>query len=114
MDVVRPRQFDVYWADLNPTRGAEISKIRPCVIVSPDDINDLVRTIVAVPLTTTLRSYPMRLRVQVGGQASDAATDQIRAIDRQRLKQRIGRLAPEDAIKLSRILVQMFAVEADE
>ena len=79
-------QFDVYWVDLNPTIGAEMQKIRPCVIVSPKELNDHLDTVIIVPVTSAIHGYPYRVRCHIMGRDGEMATDQIRTIDKRRLK----------------------------
>ena len=87
-------QYDVCWVELDPTQGSEIAKTRPCVVVSPDELNALLNTVVVVPLTSTLRGYPFRVQCVVAGKKGELAIDQIRAVDKSRLKSNIlGRLS---------------------
>ena len=106
------KRYGIYWVDLNPTRGSEMNKVRPCVIISPDELNNHLRTIVIAPLTTRIREYyPFRLKVTVGEKEGQIATDQIRVIDKDRLKERIGTLSTNDAEKLRELLNEMFCIE---
>ena len=101
-------QFDVYWVDLNPTIGAEMQKIRPCVIVSPKELNDYLDTVIIVPITSAIHGYPYRVRFQLMGRDGEMATDQIRTIDKRRLKKRIATLAADEITALQDVLRQMF------
>lgn len=107
-------RFDVHWVDLDPAVGAEMQKRRPCVIVSPDEIHQIVRTVIIAPMTTTVRSYPMRPVVTFRGQRSQIALDQMRAVDRSRLGRRIAKLDPDARTSIARTLVAMFALGPDE
>lgn len=91
MDMVVKR-FDVWLIDLNPTKGSEIKKVRPCLIVSPDKTNKFLATIIIVPLTTTIKNYTTRVNCVFEGKQGQLATDQIRSVDRIRLIKRIGTL----------------------
>ncbi len=101
-------QFDVYWVDLNPTVGAEMQKIRPCVIVSPKELNAYLDTVIIVPVTSAIHGYPYRVRCHIMGRDGEMATDQIRTIDKRRLKNRIATLTAEETESLQDVLRQMF------
>lgn len=73
-------QYDAYWVDLNPTIGAEMQKIRPCVIVSPQELNEHLDTVIIVPVTSSIHGYPYRVKCQLMGRDGEIATDQIRTI----------------------------------
>ncbi len=102
-------QFEVYWVALDPTLGAEIKKTRPCVIISPDEMNQGLRTVIVAPLTSTLRDYPMRVRVDIAGKTSHIVLDQLRTVDKQRLHKPLGRLSKKETQQVRRILQAMFA-----
>ena len=105
-----PRRYAVHLADLNPAVGGEIRKVRPVVLVSRDEMNRFLDTVVICPLTSTLHPrWRGRLSVQCGGRDAEIAVDQIRAISKQRLGRRIDRLSPGDAAKLRRIISEMYA-----
>lgn len=101
-------QFDVYWVDLNPTIGAEMQKTRPCVVVSPQELNDHLDTVIIVPVTSAIHAYPYRVGCHIMGRDGEMATDQIRTIDKRRLKKRITTLSNDEIISLQDILRQMF------
>lgn len=100
-----PKRGSIYWFNPEPSQGAELRKIRPCVIVSPDEMNENIRTVIIIPLTSTLRPWDFRLQVKVAGYVSSLACDQIRSIDKVRLKEQIGSLSPSD-IKRLLVLLQ--------
>ena len=102
------KQFDIYWVNLNPTVGAEMQKIRPCVVVSPDELNQHLSTVVVIPITSTIHNYPYRVACQVNERNGEIATDQIRTIDKSRLKSRISSLTPDEQSALQNVLRQMF------
>ena len=101
-------QFDIYWVDLNPTIGAEMQKIRPCVIVSPKELNEHLNTLIIVPVTSAIHGYPYRVRCNIMGRKGEMATDQIRTIDKRRLKNRIATLSVDEIVSLQDVLNQMF------
>lgn len=100
---------DVWLVNLDPTIGSEIRKTRPAIVVSPDELNDAMHTVVVVPLTTG-RAYPFRIQTRVGGKPGVAAVDQIRTVDKRRLVKRIGRIGQETVRKLHAAIHEMFAV----
>ena len=101
-------QFDVYWVDLNPTIGAEMQKTRPCVVVSPQELNDHLDTVIIIPITSAIHGYPYRVGCRIMGRNGEMATDQIRTIDKKRLKNRISTLTDDEIDTLRDILHQMF------
>ncbi|MGC1675919.1 MAG: type II toxin-antitoxin system PemK/MazF family toxin [Candidatus Binataceae bacterium] len=103
------RRGDVFLMDLEPTRGAEIRKTRPCVIVSPDDLNRHLQTFIAAPLTTGAHAYPFRIACRFGGKSGHVVLDQIRAVDGVRLIRKLGRLPAPTISQALSILQEMFA-----
>ena len=103
-----PRQDEVWLVALDPTAGAEIRKTRPCLIVSPNEINQHLRTAIIAPMTTTERPYPTRVAVTFQGKRGQVALDQLRAVDRQRLVRKLGRISAGTATAVSATLVEMF------
>ncbi len=103
------KRFDIYLVNLDPTIGSEIRKTRPAVIVSPDELNAYLATVVVVPLTTG-RAYPFRIATKVKGKKGIAAIDQIRTVDKRRLVKRIGKLNIKTGQKLLETLCEMFAM----
>ena len=99
-----PKQCSVYWFDPDPGKGSEMRKVRPCIVVSPDEMNEHLRTVMVVPLTSTVQPWPFRLTLRILGKKSSAACDQLRAIDKSRLKAPIGSLKPADRDKLFSLL----------
>ncbi len=106
------KRFDVYWAELDPTKGSEIQKTRPCVIVSPDEMNAALRTVMVVPLTSTIIDWPFRTTVVVAAQTSSAACDQLRVIAKQRLSKKLGAISPAEQRCVVDILQAIFRVES--
>ncbi len=103
------KRFEVWLVNLDPTIGSEIRKTRPAVIVSPDELNAHLQTVVVVPLTTG-RAFPFRIATKVQGKAGVAAIDQIRTIDKRRLIKRISTMRSNTAQRLLDALVEMFAM----
>ena len=101
-------QFDVFWVDLNPTIGAEMQKTRPCVVVSPQELNNHLDTVIIIPITSAIHAYPYRVRCRIMGRDGEIATDQIRTIDKRRLKKHITTLSEGEITLLQDILRQMF------
>ena len=92
-------QYEVYWVELDPTRGGEMAKTRPCVVVTPSDLNMYL---------TTIRNYPYRVLCSVAGREGEIATDQIRTVDKSRLKRKIGDLNFSEIKRLREVFQQMF------
>lgn len=101
---------DIYLVSLNPTRGSEIRKTRPCVVVSPDELNAHLRTFIVAPLTTGGHRYPFRVRCDFEDKDGHVVIDQLRAVDRDRLIKRLGVLADDSLVEVLSVLQAMFAV----
>jgi mRNA interferase MazF len=106
MSPAQPRQGEIYWASLDPTVGREIAKRRPVLIVSPDSMNRNLQTVIAAPITTTIRPWPTRYVIQIRGRPRSVALDQIRCLSIARLVSKIYTVDPRPAL---RILQDMFA-----
>lgn len=104
-----PQQDEVWLVPLDPTQGAEIQKTRPCLVVSPDEMNLQLQTVIVAPLTTVIRPYPTRVSVRFQGKRGQVALDQLRAIDRQRLIRNLGSISANTARSVSATLVEMFS-----
>ena len=105
-----PRRYAVYMADSNPTKGAEIRKVRPVVIVSRDEMNRHLETVVVCPITSNLHPrWRGRLQVRCADRDAEIAVDQIRTISKQRLGQLVDSLSAESAAQLRRIIAEMYA-----
>ena len=102
------KQFEIYWTDLDPTKGSEIQKTRPCVIVSPDIMNDVLKTVIVVPLTRTIIKWPFRCKLKVNNQEISAACDQLRAISKERLGDRVGMMSTKEQESIATILTSIF------
>lgn len=104
-----PSRGDVYMVQLDPTRGSEIRKTRPCLVVSPDELNDHLRTVIIAPMTTLGHAYPWRVSCRFQGRSGFVVTDQLRTVDVERLARRLGRLAPNALAAVLSVLEEMFA-----
>jgi mRNA interferase MazF len=112
MDVVTPvRRYDVFLVNLDPTQGSEIRKTRPCVVVSPDEMNRHIRTVIVAPMTSTQRDYPTRIGLTFRRRKGQVALDQIRTVDKSRLVTHLGNLAEPRAREVADVLQRMFAYE---
>ena len=103
------RRFDIYLVNLDPTVGSELQKRRPCAVVSPDEMNRNIRTLIIAPMTTRGNAYPTRVDCEFGGRQGRIVLDQLRAVDRQRLVRRIGRLDESAQNAVLTALQRMFA-----
>lgn len=102
-------RFEVYLVNLDPTVGGEIRKTRPCLVVSPDEINHHSRTVIVAPMTTKGQPYPTRVKCRFKGKAGQVVLDQIRAVDRIRLFKKLGRLNAKTAARVLEVLQEFFA-----
>ena len=103
------RRFEVYLVALDPTIGSEIKKTRPCVVVSPDEMNDHVSTVLVAPMTTGGRSYPTRVDCRFEGRDGWVVLDRLRTVDQSRLVRKLGELDVPTAKAVLRVLREMFA-----
>ena len=102
------KRFDVYLINLDPTVGSEIQKTRPCVIVSPDESNAYIATVIIAPMTTRGRAYPTRVACEFGGKNGQIVLDQIRTVDKTRLIKRLGHLQIDEQKQVLVSLTEMF------
>jgi len=103
------RRGEVYLVSLNPTQGSEIQKSRPCVVVSPDELNAHLRTFIVAPMTTGGHAYPFRVACRFRGRTGHVVLDQIRVVDRERLVRRLGRLSADTLTQALVVLQEMFS-----
>jgi mRNA interferase MazF len=108
MAVVANR-FDVVLVNLEPTVGSEIKKTRPCLVISPDEMNRHLRTLIVAPMTTKGISYATRVACRFQGKAGQVVLDQIRTVDRARLVKRLGRISGKASAAVLQMLQEMFA-----
>jgi mRNA interferase MazF len=102
-------RFEIHLVSLDPTVGSEIRKTRPCLVISPDEMNRHLATVIVAPLTTVTRSYPSRVVCRFQGKQGQVVLDQIRTVDRARLVKKLGKLDKRTSAKVLNILQQMFA-----
>ena len=103
-----PARGEVYLIELDPTRGSEIRKTRPCLVVSPDELNQHLRTVIVAPMTTGRQAYPWRVRCRFRDRSGFVAIDQLRTIDSERLVKRLGRVTPGTLAAVLAVLQEMF------
>lgn len=101
-------QYQIVLVNLDPTVGSEIQKTRPCVILSPDEMNQFLRTVTIAPMTTTGKQYPSRLKVKHNGQVGWLVLDQIRTIDKARIMKSLGSLSNVEIQTCKRIIREIF------
>lgn len=102
------KQYDIIIVNLNPTKGSEIKKTRPCVIVSPNEINNFLKTIIICPVTSQSKSYPTRIDFELEGNINSIAIDQIRTIDKSRVIKNIGKLDRNTIEKVKSVMQETF------
>ena len=102
-------RFDVYLINLDPTIGSEIQKARPCLIISPDEMNRHIRTVIVAPMTTASKDYPTRVSCKFKKKKGQIVLDQIRTIDKTRLIKKLGSINPETQLEVISILQRLFA-----
>jgi mRNA interferase MazF len=102
-------RFDVFLISLDPTRGSEIKKTRPCLVISPDEMNHHIHTVIVAPMTTRGRPYPTRIACTFRGKRGQVVLDQIRTVDKARLVRRLGHVSASVRHKVTNALQEMFA-----
>jgi mRNA interferase MazF len=103
------KRFDVFLVNLDPTIGSEIKKTRPCIVVSPDEMNRYVATVIIAPMTTKGKKYPTRVVCQFQGKDGQIVLDQIRTIDKTRLVRKLGQISQDEQRVVLDTLAEMFA-----
>lgn len=101
------KQYDVFLVDLDPTKGHEIQKTRPCVVVSPDEMNANIGTVIIAPMTTKSKTYPSRIEINFEKKQGWIVLDQIRTIDKSRLVKKLGAIHKEEIIQVKNVLQEM-------
>jgi mRNA interferase MazF len=102
-------QFMVYSVELDPAKGNEIKKTRPCVVISPDTMNSNLQTVIIAPLTHTIKSFPTRVNSMVNGELGQVVLEQIRAVDKNRLKRKLGKIDNSTAENIKLVMLTMFS-----
>ena len=100
-------QYSVYLVDLDPTKGSEMRKTRPCVVLSPDEMNQYINTVQVAPLTSSTTTYPWRCPVQFKNKSGVVALDHIRSIDKSRMIKKSGKLNPSEIVSIKSIIREM-------
>ncbi len=108
MEMVLSR-FEVYLVSLDPTIGHEIKKTRPCLVISPDEMNRHIRTVIVAPMTTIVRPYPTRVPCRFQGKSGQIVLDQLRTVDSARMVKKLGRINHKTATEVLAALQEMFA-----
>jgi mRNA interferase MazF len=103
------RRFDVHLISLDPTKGSEIRKTRPCVIISPDEMNKHIRTVIIAPMSSTIKNYPTRVTTTFQGKKGQIVLDQIRTVDKSRLIKNLGIISKAAEEKVLGVMQEMFA-----
>jgi mRNA interferase MazF len=103
------KRFDVYLVNLDPTTGVEIQKTRPCLVISPDEMNAYIQTVIVAPMTTKARNYPSRVSCRFEGKDAHIVLDQIRTVDKSRLIKRLGRITMAVQKDVLSVLAELFA-----
>lgn len=103
------KRFDVFLVSLDPTIGTEIQKTRPCVVISPDELNDYIQTVILAPMTTKARPYPTRVPCVFDGKDAHIVLDQIRTVDKERLIKRLGQIDAHTRRHVLATLGELFA-----
>jgi mRNA interferase MazF len=103
------KRFDVYLVNLDPTVGSDIQKTRPCLVISPDEMNRFIRTVIVAPMTTKGAQYPTRVRCRLQGKQGQVVLDQIRTVDKARLVKRLGKVGEQTRAEVLSVLGEMFA-----
>lgn len=102
------RRFDVFLVNLDPTVGSEIQKTRPCVVISPDEMNRYIATVIIAPMTTKEKAYPTRIVSQFQGKTGQIVLEQIRTIDKTRLIKKLGQISQDEQRLVLDTLAEMF------
>src|SRR5512142_1935691 len=103
------RRFDVWLVNLDPTIASEIQKTRPCLVISPDEMNDHIATVIIAPMTTRGREYPTRVKCQFEGKDGQIVLDQIRTVDKSRLVKKLGKIPADTQNEVLAVLLEMVA-----
>jgi len=106
---VEVKRFEIYLANLDPTVGSEIKKSRPCLVISPDEMNRFIATVIVSPMTTKRRDYPSRVSCVFQGKQGQVVLDQIRTVDKTRLVKRLGKIGPQTQSEVLSVLAEMFS-----
>jgi len=101
------KQYNVHWIDLDPTTGSEVNKTRPCVIISPDEMNRFIKTVIIAPITHTIKLYPTRVICEINGDKASIMLDQIRTVDKSRIGDYMATINTGEIVKIKSVINQM-------
>jgi len=102
------KRFEVWNIELNPTKGSEINKVRPCLVVSPNEANKFLNTVVIIPMTSTIKPYPTRLNCDFKGKNGQLVIDQIRSVDKSRLIEKLGIMNANTCKNVCSLIIETF------
>jgi len=105
--VVNVEQYSVWLVNLDPTVGSEIRKTRPALVISPDEMNEVLKTVIVAPMTTKVRGWPTRVKISFQGKEGEIALDQIRTIDKRRLVKQLGKIDLSKVSEVKAVLKEM-------
>ncbi|PKP56461.1 MAG: growth inhibitor PemK [Candidatus Altiarchaeales archaeon HGW-Altiarchaeales-2] len=110
MDTKIINQYDIFLISLDPTIGHEIKKVRPCIVISPNEMNEYISTVIIAPMTTKTHSYPIRVPVEFNGKRGEIVLDQIRTVDKRRLIKKIEKV-DENTINNIKLVIKEMLVD---
>ena len=103
------KRFEVFLVNLDPTIGAEIQKTRPCLVISPNEMNDYIQTAIIAPMTTKARAYPSRVACRFNEKDAQIVLDRLRTVDKRRLARRLGSIDSATQQRVLEVLAELFA-----
>ena len=101
------KQYEVYLLNLDPTIGSEMKKTRPCVILSPDEMNNYLNNVIIAPMTSTVKGYPTRVKIEFEGKEGEIVLDQIKAVDKSRIVKKLGKVEKSAVKNIKRVIKEM-------
>ena len=101
------KQYEVYLLNLDPTIGSEMKKTRPCVILSPDEMNNYLNNIIIAPMTSTVKGYPTRVKIEFEGKEGEIVLDQIKTVDKSRIVKKLGKVEKSTVKNIKRVIKEM-------
>ena len=101
------KQYEIHLLNLDPTVGSEIKKTRPCVVISPDEMNKYLNTVIIAPMTSTVRGYPSRVKIEFQKKVGEVALDQIKTIDKKRIIKKLGKINNSTSIEIKQVIKEM-------
>ncbi len=101
------KQYEIYLLNLDPTVGSEMKKIRPCVVLSPNEMNNYLNNVIIAPMTSTLKTYPTRVKIEHEGKIGEIVLDQIKTVDKSRIIKKVGNVEKSVIKNIKRVLKEM-------